>query len=562
MESETELLTAGHFSAVDRCTGAVRFLPYLTIGIVGVLAHGLLLISDTRIWDGWLIENWIREGHWDYLRRFFSEVGMPIHFFIHRPFGIWPNPNLAYKVFSFCCIVSSGLLTFQVLKASRFVGTNEALLTAVIAMTFPGIQTAGEGSVFPYLFCYTLFLLGSWIALRAEGMPLGKHIPARIAACVFFFISFDTNSLLVYYLGFFLLLVLSEQRRRGRSWFQIPWDFLWKRADYFVLPFVFWEWKQRFTPRHGFYSDYNTPHFSGAGCLSGFKRLIEVVIVPPFVEPVIAVFVVVTIVLVLAWFRPVPAGRLLSSQTNTFALGLFGILLLVFGAFPYIAVRQRFVSHGWGTNYSLLIPLPLALLTLTAVRFLFRNPKLRASTLLLPLFVTLIAGFVLQWVQNYVAWQAMGVKERSVFYHLLKIPGARNYSVLEIRNEFIIPKTLNWYPPSVWTYQFASAFGDAKRLVFEKPQGNPAPHPQPYTPSEIKEMIVATTVPYALEEIDPQGQQAILTIRQGPLQQTPVQLALHYWLYRFVQPSKLENFLNQITQIELLPLEMNLIESP
>ncbi len=51
------------------------------IGLIlgyGFLTHGIILFNDGLYWDGWMLDVWQQHKDENSMRRFFSEVGMPI----------------------------------------------------------------------------------------------------------------------------------------------------------------------------------------------------------------------------------------------------------------------------------------------------------------------------------------------------------------------------------------------------------------------------------------------------------------------------------------------------
>lgn len=544
--------------------------PWITPGIIlatALLAHGLLLISDFIMWDGWMLEEWLTSAHWDFLQRACFEGGQPLLFYFHRIFANFPNPDYAYKVIAFLCITFSALLTFKILNQTGFVNRMEALLITLFGLTFPAFRVAGESSTSQYLFCYLLFLGAACLAFEAETRKDWRRICLRVGALVAFFLSFHMGSLLVFYFGFFMALLLCEQRRRGQRLFFIPWTWLMRRIDYIILPFIFWGWRCLFTPTHGFYKGYNMPSMSVYRLLIGFKTLVYNALVPSIEEGIspflwthpITIILAVLGFYVLSRFVYLPPQAVFSPETRTKGLFGFGLVLLFLGTFPYMAVRAVFGSYGWETRTALLIALPASILLVAVLRLFFYDLGARRSRWLFPVIVLMLCGFTANYVKTYVSWQAVSAKDHSVIFNLSKMEGAADYSVVEVRNEFRIPETVDYYGVMHWTYQLRYAFDNMKWLAFETRPGasiqfgGPPRGSHIYTEQELLDMVVSTLHPYVLAEINISGRQGILTIRRGTESGSIFKLAMKYWFYKMFRREKMNLFLSRVTSLELKP---------
>ena len=72
--------------------------------------------------------------------------------------------------------------------------------------------------------------------------------------------------MLMFYGGFFLLLLLVHQRQRGLSWYRIPFGYIVRRADYLALPFVCFAVKTYAFRPWGLYASYNGLIRVGSAC--------------------------------------------------------------------------------------------------------------------------------------------------------------------------------------------------------------------------------------------------------------------------------------------------------
>ena len=140
----------------------------------------------------------------------------------------------------FVLCAATGLLAYTIALRTRFVTRLEALVVAVVAVTFPADKLIGGLMYSKSQGCTCAFLLGVLLVLFAEQRSGLRHWMFRLAAVLPFFFSFLVESHLLFFGGFLWLLVLLRQRQQGRPWYRIPWGYCLRRADLLALPIIYW----------------------------------------------------------------------------------------------------------------------------------------------------------------------------------------------------------------------------------------------------------------------------------------------------------------------------------
>ena len=221
-------------------TSEIRSLEAWTLFAIYTLAHGaIFFISESIFWDDWTISGTKPE---DILTTFkqagaFMEITPVLHILL-LPVGVW-----SYRALTFFLIFLSGIVFYKIITRFFWVDSSCRFLVTALYLITPLYSARVALIDFPYTFSMFIFLLG-WLLI-------GR---VRLLSLAFFFISFNTASLLVFY----ALPILDWYYRvhRGLNWKEIT-SFVNKRLDYIALPFVFFAIKNIFFSPYGLYKGYN-----------------------------------------------------------------------------------------------------------------------------------------------------------------------------------------------------------------------------------------------------------------------------------------------------------------
>ncbi|MBI4349906.1 MAG: hypothetical protein HY550_00560 [Elusimicrobia bacterium] len=310
----------------------------------------------------------------------------------------------------FALYLGSALCLNSVLKVLRAIGDRERLFVVLLFAVLPVNTARIAVSNMNYAVSYFLFFLGAYCLAAYLRRP--GNLSLRLCSLAAFFVSFSTNSLLVFYAAVLLFILLFEAERPGgglmRGLRRAP-----AYADFIVLPAVFWLVLRLFFPPYGNYSDQNQLTLQG---LLGWTRLLP--LLRSYVKSaVFDAFLVrgaaaVLLALSLAWLvekiRTEKEG--FTSPYAYPAVIAAGVLLVLAGAFPYLAVSKYPVDFSWNSRHALLLPLGLSLLLVygtVALVKLFSFHRV-VSTFLLSLLTVTYAGasnraysrFLREWVKQ------------------------------------------------------------------------------------------------------------------------------------------------------------------
>jgi hypothetical protein len=139
--------------------------------------------------------------------------------------------------------------------------------------------------------------------------------------------------------------------------------------------------------------------------------------------------------------------------------------------------------------------------------------------------------------------------------------------VVQMRDYFMIPDTIYYYAPIVWTYIGAGNKTNPETFVFDVAQSIPHQEtttetgetrivfPQvPVTSELLGQMIEQTTMPYMLRSIPEAGPQIMFIVQQGKFGNDGVSLGARYLWLKWFNPDGLPEFLDQVTDTHVLEL--------
>jgi hypothetical protein len=407
----------------------------------------------------------------------------------------------------------------------------------------------------PYVLYYCVFLLGVWLALRAEQSAGKRHVTLRMSALASIFTAFTVNSLLTFYFGILLFLFLYKKKVSGLSWVTLFTRLLPRRLDYVLLPFVYWCVIRIWFPVHGHYSEsgYNHVSFSILSLINAMVLFIKNGIYTQINEALLMLagqpVVILFVIGVALWvYRVCRMSEVRTpGSANAYAVLAFGMALLFTGIFPYAAVGKWPTAHGWESRHSLLMALPLALIIVAGLRLAFTTTGGTLGKTGWTVLLLLLVSFSLATINTYVGWQARWVKDRSIMVKLADLPQAKACSVFWVDDRFPLggEESHRFYE---WAYMFRYVWGDERRIGIDYRSG----------PERLASMTKKGNLfnsRWALGQFDPNGPQARMTIRCAyGRTAAPYRLCALYQFYRFIRPVGMKDFLKSVVEVDVEPL--------
>ncbi|QIO52830.1 hypothetical protein HA461_17280 [Rhizobium leguminosarum bv. trifolii] len=544
-------------------TIAVLFTHWMAFFNEGIFAE------DAGLFPTLIYHDWIA------IADMFSSAGVPVF-----TYYVWPMA-FAGNVFLLKSTVIIGvylIAIFSYLLASKsgFFSERESLVLAIFTqlLPIPTITVIFTYSI--YFNAYALFLLATYFFLSIESMRGRSHYLLRVLAICIYFIAFTLNSLLVLYAAGFALVYAVWLKRTGRrvrharELLSTFWSFCLARADFTILPLVYWVSKAIFYQRSGLYSNYNGFTLDAESIARNSYQFIVNGIIFPLAKSLddwnsyLYLGAALCSILFVACFVFVNRGDARNAELDErrgdgFKIFGFGLFALLCGTLPYILVGKS-PAPGVLMRNAMLMPLPISVVGIGIWRVVkFRSTNLRSHSVAIVLFVSLLTVFTGRWWESYAAWQARAAKDLAVSQYLADHPEWSAFSVYWIADKLPISPEVSEYGFADYTSKFRMLWGGQARMAFTpghilffgidtKPGVRPV-H------SKLPDRIAFFCNAWAsARDIDLKGPQAELEIRTTQRSWNDASVASAYLYYRFIEPSGLKKYLAELVNVTLRAL--------
>lgn len=525
-------------------------LPIALIVVYALLAHAVMLFNDGLYWDGWLVDSWQRNRSWPVMKRFYAEVGLAPLYYQHRWLGAVPRKFFVYRLIAFGSLLLGAIAVYCIARQSGLLAQPACLAIALLYLSYTGYHMNVDTVVgINYTVPTALFYWAAWLALAGMEYAGPAHWSLRLASLLLFALSFNANSLLVYYFGFLGLHFYLGLMRAGGPWQEL-YAVALHSADYVVLPFAYWFLKNLLTPRHGHYVDYNRLQLWSWNVPLALLYALRFGVESALTAPIRSagtrhyLWLLVATFLAASYAVSTVAAPTLVSSRDAATLLAIGPALLFLAAVPYALVGQKFFADGWATKNHMLFHLPVALISIGTLSLVL------PEQLLLPAIAVILVANAVHLNLTYLHYLAAWVKNYSWLHKLSGLEKARQASVLLIEDRHSIradPSIVTQeHRPAYLFYMFEWLWGDKRR--FGIPVVDRAMVRLPA--DEVAKQLAATTLDYDMRQVDVHGPQINVIISDGA-RRTPTKVALLYLYERYLPGGKLEPLLESVTDLKL-----------
>ncbi len=323
----------------------------------------LLFNTDGIYWDDW----WLQAQPAEHVAKVMISIGGVSTSIFHLTLLSLGNGIFSYRVACFAAACTIALAIFGILVRSRLFGRIDALLIAALALVFPVNQARIAAINVPSQIAFALFMCAWYLSLRNFEKPAFWK---RGLALVFFFISFSTQSLLLFYVLPITHLFWVQARKMSvlvpKTIWQNGLGWIRSNIDLLLVPFVFYLVKTVLYSPPSIYENYNA--ITIEGLYTGVWKAVGALL-PAFVDPIVSsspnpvvavLFGGFALVLLLSgYFKSRPSD---STRKRSFLLIAGGLVSFLIAVYPYCVVDKIPSSEEWQSRHQLLVPFGAAIL--------------------------------------------------------------------------------------------------------------------------------------------------------------------------------------------------------
>lgn len=430
----------------------------LLLCLVGLITHLPILLDRGFYGDGWWYDWAVQQKRWDKLKTFFAEVGLHLNYYWIRSFYQIGGWNSFRGLAVGCLLIQS--IAFSI-SLSLLPGFPSAFVlpTALLFLLYPSDHSPLDVVVTTqYHLMQTFYWIGA--ALLAYSINDPSNITWRALALLFIGVSFHANSLLVFHYGILIIYT-------GLCWLVIGSDIkeiISNTFEQWLIPIIFWIYKEKVTPRHGAYQNYNRIHLSISRIIFGIGSSFYYPYWKTFMQSIKdqwsfpwGIFLVGSVWLVgIPLIKPIPY-----SSNDYFGIALFivGIFLTICGSTSYAVVGLTHPHEGIGTRYNLLLRAPFALgaigILITISQHFFEN----RSEVFVSLWIGLALVLWIHWIMIYGCYFCHTSKYFRFLEILRSIPVSERSEWVGIEDHAEIPWVTCEKQDAYWTSIIQSVWG-------------------------------------------------------------------------------------------------------
>ncbi|MEO0268853.1 MAG: hypothetical protein ABIN73_03830 [candidate division WOR-3 bacterium] len=371
---------------------------YFKLFIIHFLTNFLFLLNyDGVYWDDYALYNQnfktiyeMFKDHSGYLSLYFSYL----HFILLKA-GIF-----IYRILVFLLYFFNTIFLYEILKKLNFLSENEKLSITLLFMLSPLCFAKISLMHFTYVFNLPIFYFAFFLlSIYIESPSFLK----RIIILILFFISFTTNSLLVFYLLPIAYLFYLNYNSKTSFTFNFL-KFLKNNIDFLILPLIYWFLRLTYFKPSGLYEGYNaininlrTPFYI---LISLFTNLIEPLDLS-FSHSFSLWYITIFLILIFYFLFDEQFEKSENNEDKLLNLKfLMGIIIFLISVLPYILVQKIPSLWDWDSRHQLLLPLGFSFIVYFGSKILLTKfLKLKFNNFILYFFLSsflienLIANF-------------------------------------------------------------------------------------------------------------------------------------------------------------------------
>lgn len=537
--------------------------PYIFFIVVGLLAHGFLLLTDGSYGDGWFLEYLIKQGKWDVIKEWWYSHGYPLHYLLQRLYG--GVSILTYRVFSLAWILLTAIFQYKILTRFTPLTEQQCRYVTVFALIWPFYHMLVwsmfvTGMMFPVLFYAGWY---NYLCLKEKK----RHPFLYLPSLALIFLSFNSPACLTYNYAFMAVYGLSTV---GYSVKFQPGEFKTKLVVFLksnwvvaILPIGFFYLKNKFYPVSTSYNQLEL--ISVKSFLSIIKNIFRII-----TEPILSILYSIPTF----WFVMIPglvAVFFISKKymknhpdpaDQKYALGMIGIglIFIVTMSITYGLVWKTAKMMSIKSRHAFLGNFGTGLFFLGSVHWLFNKYWNHKKRLVQPILFMVLVAMIFVNINLYAMWQAKWARTVSIIHNLEQLKPVPKASLYFLKDDFPLGVDARDFP-SDFTFMLIDAWEQNHFIGI-------TPHYQgKQTRTQAAQRIIegmetqSERLHSIIEGFDRNGCLAEVVVSSKKYHQQAL-IGFRYLFYRLLKPGQMPQFLKDLTEVKLSPLHIDAWNQP
>ena len=408
-------------------------------------------------WDGWCVYNQDDST----LKLLFKQIqhGVKGDFFLllsHIGNGLY-----SFRIFTFVATFIMGIFVYLILKNIKEFNQQTIFFITLIFLLVPVNSAKISISVIPFIFPVLIFYIAFYILTLYLKKPF---FLSRYLVLSLFFISFSTNSILVFYFCIFLYIYYHEFGLQYNKIFNKSRIIIIKYWDFILLPFIYFIYKAIYLKPYGLYAGYN--NLSILNLFDSIKIIffnfdnsfIRVILTSIYSLSFFSIFVLVILYLI------AKKSKLIKTTEEYRIFFFIGIVLFLLAVFPYAMVGKNAELDSWNSRFQILTPLGLSFMIFFGLSYLKQLSNFNERT-----FVFLLWFILFAFIGQNISTQYYQLKD--YFYSVAIEKNIQNNEKIRQHTTYIINNSITdslFYNRTPIYYEinglFRQAFGHDSKL--------------------------------------------------------------------------------------------------
>ena len=447
-----------------------RATDWIVIIAVYSLSYSLMLLNNGIYQDDWTLYNMQRET----IIGIYHDQGHRWLAYCHNFLLSLDHAILIYRFLVFSAYLLAALILNNIVKRIPFISALERMFLVTFYAVLPVNNVRFLLINTPYAVSNCLFWLACWSMVKYGET---KKIPFRVGALVGFFMAFDTNSLLVFYLLPLAYLMKDSVVKVGCLGLPSGADFsknLWRNVDFVILPLCYWLPKTLLFIPGGAWEGYNqltissvslSPLFMVMSFQTSLFKVLDYA-VSSFSSLILVFALILAVCFHHKWGHEQDMGKSYgaSAATRDGYLLYFGMIVFCLAVLPYNLVGLLPKLDNWHSRHQLLVPLGAGLIIVYGLKVVGKKLAMKgiSRTVIMSL---LLCQFIATNISDCVGLHLDWFKQQALLLHMRDNPVFAMHTTFVFEDRTGAGSNIKRsYPVYQYAGMMKRAFGDEKRM--------------------------------------------------------------------------------------------------